>query len=263
MSPTGFEKWQALGNDYLIFEERALPFALTAAAHPAHLRRPHRRRLGRDPAAVSARRAGLRRAPADLQPRRLGVRAVGQRRARGRHVPAPQRLDGRRPLLDPDRRRGDPPAHHRPGHLHAGHGPRAHVARRTSRRATPTARRSSRPAGARWRFQHVAVGNPQCAIHVADADELERARPARDRAADHGARALSQPHERLLVRRARAGRHPRADLRARRGGDDVLRHRRQRRRDRLRPARRRLARDRAPRRRRARSSTSPRTCTST
>jgi len=28
---TPFEKWQALGNDYLIFEERALPFALTPA----------------------------------------------------------------------------------------------------------------------------------------------------------------------------------------------------------------------------------------
>ena len=26
-----FEKWQALGNDYLIFEERALPFELTPA----------------------------------------------------------------------------------------------------------------------------------------------------------------------------------------------------------------------------------------
>jgi diaminopimelate epimerase len=32
MSPDiAFEKWQALGNDYLIFEERALPFALTTA----------------------------------------------------------------------------------------------------------------------------------------------------------------------------------------------------------------------------------------
>jgi diaminopimelate epimerase len=27
--------------------------------------------------------------------------------------------------------------------------------------------------GATWRFQHVQVGNPQCAIHVADAAELE------------------------------------------------------------------------------------------
>jgi len=31
MTPIAFEKWQALGNDYLIFEERALPFELTAA----------------------------------------------------------------------------------------------------------------------------------------------------------------------------------------------------------------------------------------
>ncbi|MGH2943461.1 MAG: diaminopimelate epimerase [Solirubrobacteraceae bacterium] len=29
MAEVAFEKWQALGNDYLIFEERALPFALT------------------------------------------------------------------------------------------------------------------------------------------------------------------------------------------------------------------------------------------
>jgi diaminopimelate epimerase len=31
MSPMAFEKWQALGNDYLIFEERSLSFELTAA----------------------------------------------------------------------------------------------------------------------------------------------------------------------------------------------------------------------------------------
>jgi diaminopimelate epimerase len=40
MTPIAFEKWQALGNDYLIFEERALAFALT----PERLRRicdPH------------------------------------------------------------------------------------------------------------------------------------------------------------------------------------------------------------------------------
>jgi len=35
MTRIAFEKWQALGNDYLIFEERALPFALT----PARIRR--------------------------------------------------------------------------------------------------------------------------------------------------------------------------------------------------------------------------------
>jgi diaminopimelate epimerase len=31
MTPIAFEKWQALGNDYLIFEERALTFELTPA----------------------------------------------------------------------------------------------------------------------------------------------------------------------------------------------------------------------------------------
>ena len=39
------------------------------------------------------RRARLRGQPADLQPRRVGGRAVRQRRARGDHVPAPPRLD--------------------------------------------------------------------------------------------------------------------------------------------------------------------------
>ena len=101
------------------------------------------------------------------------------------------------------------------------------------RRAT-TGRGELEAGGRTWRFQHVAVGNPQCAIHVADVAELDALDLGRDRPGDQAARAVSQPHERLLVRRARAGRHPRADLRARRGGDDVLRDRRQRRRDRLR-----------------------------
>ena len=242
MSPTGFEKWQALGNDYLIFEERRAAVRADAGAHPAHLRRPHRHRLRRDPAALRARRAGLRRAAADLQPRRLGVRAVGQRRARGGHVPAPQRLDGRRPLLDPDRRRRDPPAHHRAGHLHAGHGPRAHAS-------------EDFPAGdadgagaARGGRAHVALSARRRSA-TRSARSTSPTPPSSTRLdlpaigrGDHGARAVSQPHERLLVRRARARRHPRADLRARRGGDDVLGDGRQRRRDRLRPARRRLAR---------------------
>ncbi len=29
-----FEKWQALGNDYLILERAELPFELTRGAHP-------------------------------------------------------------------------------------------------------------------------------------------------------------------------------------------------------------------------------------
>ena len=140
-----------------------------------------------------------------------------------------------------------------PDDLHARHGPRAPRRRTTSPRATHDgAGTLTAQTGATWRFQHVQVGNPQCAIHLRRRERARRARPPEHRPGDHGARAVPQPHERQLVRRARARRHPRAHLRARRGGDDVLRHRRQRRRRRLRPARRRLARDRAPRRRRAR-----------
>ena len=37
-----FEKWQALGNDYVILEAAALPFQLTPGAGPGHLRPAHR-----------------------------------------------------------------------------------------------------------------------------------------------------------------------------------------------------------------------------
>ena len=42
-----FEKWQALGNDYVIVEADALPWKLTVGAHQAHLRTPLRDRLRR------------------------------------------------------------------------------------------------------------------------------------------------------------------------------------------------------------------------
>jgi diaminopimelate epimerase len=37
----------------------------------------------------------------------------------------------------------------------------------------PDGRAELQAAGCIWRFQHVAIGNPQCAIRVADRDELE------------------------------------------------------------------------------------------
>ncbi len=88
-----FEKWQALGNDYLIVEAEGLPWALTRGAGPAALRSAfrHRRRWGA--AALAQRRSGFRRCAADLQPRRLRGRALGKRRPRGDPLPAPQRLD--------------------------------------------------------------------------------------------------------------------------------------------------------------------------
>ena len=44
--------------------------------------------------------------------------------------------------------------------------------------------------GREWRFQHVDVGNPQCAIHLADRRRARRARPGRDRPRDRAPRAF-------------------------------------------------------------------------
>ena len=90
-------------------------------------------------------------------------------------------------------------------------------------------------AGGRdWDFQHVSIGNPQCAIVVERG--ARGPRPGGDRPEIEGDELLPEPDQRLLLQHRRqpgAG----ADLRARGGGDALLGDRRQRRRgDRL-PAR--------------------------
>ena len=78
-------------------------------------------------------------------------------------------------------------------------------------------------AGRRWRFQHVSIGNPQCAIHVYDFTALAGPRPGRNRARDRRAISSSRtaPTSPGTPRPNRS--HPRADLRARRGTDACLR----------------------------------------
>ena len=82
----------------------------------------------------------------------------------------------------------------------------------TSRSATPSARSTSAPSEELAALDLAAIG-PQI----------------------EGDAQLPQPHERVVVHGARgsragsAGSHPRADLRARGGGDAVLGHRRERR----------------------------------
>ena len=94
-----FEKWQALGNDYLIVEAEGLPWELTRrGSGGSAIRTSVLVRTGA--AAFTQRGPGLRRRAADLQPRRLGGRALGKRGARGDPLPAPARLDRRRHLLD-------------------------------------------------------------------------------------------------------------------------------------------------------------------
>ena len=90
------------------------------------------------------------------------------------------------------------------------------------------------------RFRHVSIGNPQCAIHVGDRGGAGGARPAGDRPARSKTTRGSPtartcpgtPSSRRRAERGSTHPHPRADLRARRGGDAVLGHRRQRRRGR-------------------------------
>jgi diaminopimelate epimerase len=167
-----FEKWQALGNDYLIFEERALSLALT----PARIARicDVHAGIGSDgilllsepdepgfvarlrifnPDGSEAELSGNGAREAVMYLRRAGwtdadrfsiQTAAGEIRP---HITGPTTctLDmGRARTSSKDFPSGDGDGS---GTLEAG--------------------------GRSWRFQHVQVGNPQCAIHQPDLDELE------------------------------------------------------------------------------------------
>jgi diaminopimelate epimerase len=172
MTVIAFEKWQALGNDYLIFEERALPFALT----PERIRRicdPHTG-VGADgilllsepgepgfvarlrifnPDGSEAELSGNGAREAVMYLRRAGwtdsdrfsiQTAAGEIRP---HITGKTTctLDmGRARTRSDDFPSGDPGG---AGTLEAG--------------------------GTTWRFQHVQVGNPQCAIHTPDRNALD------------------------------------------------------------------------------------------
>ena len=167
-----FEKWQALGNDYLILEASQLPFELT----PARIR------------AICAGHTGVY---AD------GILLLSAPDERG--------FVARLRIFNPDgseaelsgngareavmylRRHGWTDADTFSIQTAAGEiRPRITSAtectvdmgraRRASRdypSGAPDGRGELESGGRRWRFQHVQVGNPQCAIHVADAAELD------------------------------------------------------------------------------------------
>jgi diaminopimelate epimerase len=166
-----FEKWQALGNDYLIVERSALPFELTparirsiCAAHTGLsadgillLSEPDRAGfLARlrifNPDGSEAELSGNGAREAILYLRRRGwtdadafslQTAAGEIRA-SITSPATCTVDiGSARLRSDDYPGGGPEGR---GELSA--------------------------AGRTWRFQHVQVGNPQCAIRVADENEL-------------------------------------------------------------------------------------------
>jgi diaminopimelate epimerase len=167
-----FEKWTALGNDYIIVERDGLPFALT----PARVRRLCDVHLGigadgilevapadapgfvarlriLNPDGSEAELSGNGAREAVMYLRRAGWtgrRQFSIQTAAGEIRPTI--LDERTCTLDMGRAR-----------LRSADFP-----------SGPDDGRGELEAGGRhWAFQHVQVGNPQCAIHVPDAGELE------------------------------------------------------------------------------------------
>ena len=223
-----FEKWQALGNDYIIVERDELSVRAHARAGAADVRRPLRRPLRRRAAALAAQRPALRGVAADLQPGRLGGGAAGNgvreavlylRRARLDRPATSSRSRRRRARCGPTITSAT--------HVHASRW----GARGCSSPDFPSGGDDGRGTviadGREFAFQHVSIGNPQCVIPIGEG--LEELDLVAHRPADRGQRAVPEPHQRVVhprrVRRPRA----RADLRARGGGDAGLGHRRVRR----------------------------------
>jgi len=172
MSPTGFEKWQALGNDYLIFEEAALPFELTVAriericdVHTG---------VGSD---------GILLLCAPDQPgfvARLRIfnpdgSESGLSGNGAREAVMYLRRNG---WTDADRFSIQTAAGEIRPHITGADTCTLDMGRaRTASEDFPSGDAGGaaelQAGGRTWRFQHVAVGNPQCAIHVADTGELE------------------------------------------------------------------------------------------
>jgi diaminopimelate epimerase len=173
MTTIAFEKWQALGNDYLIFEEPALPFELG----PPRIQRicDVHTGVGSDgilllcepdePGFV----ARLRIFNPDGS--EAGLSGNGAREA--------SMYLRRHGWADSDRFSIQTGAGEIRPHIT---GPdtctldmgRARTASQDFPTGGPDGAAELQADGRTWRFQHVQVGNPQCAIHHPDRDDLER-----------------------------------------------------------------------------------------
>ena len=182
-----FEKWTGARQRLPDRRGRGAAVGADPGADQADLRPAFRRRLRRDPAAAPDRGPGLRRRAADLQPRRLRGRALGQRRPRGGPLPAPQagwtdadefsiltKAGPITPTITSERtctRSRWVSAQHDLGRLPLG--------------TATTAGASCEAAGRDWAFQHVSIGNPQCAIEVGRRSSRPRPRPRSARRSKH------------------------------------------------------------------------------
>jgi diaminopimelate epimerase len=168
-----FEKWQALGNDYLIVEAARLPWTLT----PQRIRRicDHHTGVGADgvlllapaedarfvadlrifnPDGSEAELSGNGAREAIMYLRRHGWTDADEFEIKTAAGPIRPRITGPT-TCSVDMGQASTRSADFPGGDDSGRG-------------------ELESAGRRWSFQHVSIGNPQCAIHVADGDELER-----------------------------------------------------------------------------------------
>jgi diaminopimelate epimerase len=168
-----FEKWQALGNDYLILERERLPFALT----PGRVRSLCEGHFGiyadgvlelsppRDQANVAdlrifnpdgseAELSGNGAREAILYLRRRGWTGEDSFSIMTAAGPIRPQITG------PETCRVDMGS--------------AALASSDFPAGGADGRGEVQSAGRSWSFQHVSIGNPQCAIHIAGLDELEQ-----------------------------------------------------------------------------------------
>jgi diaminopimelate epimerase len=167
-----FEKWQALGNDYLIIEQGELPFELTAARV---------RRLCEGHFGVFADGVLLLSKPADA------AHVADLRIFNPDGSEAELSGNGAREAILYLRHRGWTDRDSFAIHTVAGEirpqitGPDtcrvdmglAGVSSNDYPTGAPDGRGVLSSAGRQWGFQHVSIGNPQCAIHVDSSAELE------------------------------------------------------------------------------------------
>jgi diaminopimelate epimerase len=172
MTAVAFEKWQALGNDYLIFEERALPFQLS----PARIQRICDVHTG-----VGADGILLLSEPdepgfvARLRIFNPDGSEAGLSGNGAREAVLYLRRNG---WLDADRFSIQTGAGEIRPHITGPDTCTLDMGRaRTASEDFPSGGADGAAQleadGRTWRFQHVQVGNPQCVIHHPDLDDLE------------------------------------------------------------------------------------------
>jgi diaminopimelate epimerase len=167
-----FEKWQALGNDYLIVEARALPFPLTAA-RIARICDVHEG-VGSDGVLLLSEPD----APGFVARLRIFNPDGSEAELSGNGAREAVMYLRRAGWTDADRFSIQTAAGEIRPHITGPASCTLDMGRaRTSSQDYPSGGRDGTGAleagGRSWSFQHVQVGNPQCAIHHPDLDELE------------------------------------------------------------------------------------------